>query len=54
VLELRDANGGLVLAIVLEVQRDKDLDKEYSWPVYVTVVRAKKRCPTVVLRARWT
>jgi hypothetical protein len=49
VLELRDANGVLVLAIVLEVQRDKDPDKEYSWPVYVTVVRAKKRCPTVVL-----
>jgi hypothetical protein len=48
-LELRDANGELVLAIVLEVQRDKDPDKEYSWPVYVTVVRAKKRCPTVVL-----
>jgi hypothetical protein len=49
VIELRDANGVLVLAIVLEVQRDKDPDKEYSWPVYVTVVRAKKRCPTVVL-----
>jgi hypothetical protein len=49
VLELRDANGALVLAIVLEVQRDKDPDKEYSWPVYVAVVRAKKRCPTVVL-----
>jgi hypothetical protein len=49
VLELRDANGVLVLAIVVEVQRDKDPDKEYSWPVYVTVVRAKKRCPTVVL-----
>jgi len=49
VLELRDTNGGVVLAVVLEVQRDKDLDKEYSWPVYVTVVRAKKRCPTVVL-----
>jgi len=49
VLELRDANGALVLAIVFEVQRDKDPDKEYSWPVYVTVVRARKRCPTVVL-----
>ena len=49
VLELRDANGALVLAIVIEVQRDKDPDKEYSWPVYVSVVRAKKRCPTVVL-----
>ena len=49
VLELRDTNGVVVLAIVLEVQRDKDPDKGYSWPVYVTVVRAKKRCPTVVL-----
>jgi hypothetical protein len=49
VLELRDANGALVLAIVVEVQRDVDPDKEYSWPVYVTVVRAKKRCDTVVL-----
>jgi hypothetical protein len=49
VIELRDANGVLVLAIVLEVQRDEDPDKEYSWPVYVTVARAKKRCPAIVL-----
>jgi hypothetical protein len=49
VLELRDAHGSLVLAIVLEVQRDEDPDKSYSWPVYVTVVRAKKRGPTIVL-----
>jgi hypothetical protein len=49
VLELRDAAGKLVLAIVLEVQREKDPDKKYSWPVYLTVVRAKKRCPTCVL-----
>src|SRR4051812_10564303 len=49
VLELRDANGVLVLAIILEVQRDEDPDKKYSWPVYVTVVRAKKRCNTIVL-----
>ncbi|MEP7119608.1 MAG: hypothetical protein ABJE95_01815 [Byssovorax sp.] len=49
VLELRDANGMLVLAIVLEVQRDEDPDKKFSWPVYVTVVRARKRCDTVVL-----
>jgi len=49
VIELRDASGTLVLAIVLEVQRDEDVDKEYSWPVYVSVVRAKKRCPAVVL-----
>lgn len=49
VLELRDAEGTVVLAIVLEVQRDRDPDKKYSWPVYVTVVRARKRCDTVVL-----
>ncbi len=49
VIELRAVSGGLVLAIVLEVQRDVDPDKKYAWPVYVTVVRAKKRCETVVL-----
>ncbi|WP_437964221.1 hypothetical protein WMF04_31475 [Sorangium sp. So ce260] len=49
VLELRDASGTLALAIVIEVQRDVDPDKKFSWPTYVTVVRAKKRCRTVVL-----
>jgi hypothetical protein len=49
VIELRDASGILVLAIILEVQRNEDPDKKYSWPVYVTVVRAKKRCDTLVL-----
>ncbi|WP_437764451.1 hypothetical protein WMF27_35295 [Sorangium sp. So ce281] len=49
VIELRDANGVLVLAIVIEVQRDTDPDKKFSWPTYVTIVRAKKRCGTVVL-----
>ncbi|MGK4005758.1 hypothetical protein WMF31_24230 [Sorangium sp. So ce1036] len=49
VLELRDAKGALVLAIVLEVQRDVDPDKKFSWPMYVTGVRARRRCATVVL-----
>ena len=49
VLELRDAKGALVLAIVVEVQRHEDPDKSYAWPVYVAVVRAKKRCPAIVL-----
>ena len=49
VLELRDAEGATVLAIVLEVQRDKDPVKKYSWLVYVAAVRARKRCPTIVL-----
>jgi hypothetical protein len=49
VLELRDASRAIVLAIVLEVQREKDPDKKFSWLVYVAVVRARKRCPTIVL-----
>ncbi|AUX20112.1 uncharacterized protein SOCEGT47_005750 [Sorangium cellulosum] len=49
VLELRDASGKLVLAIVLEVQRNVDPNKKFSWPTYVTGVRARKRCATVVL-----
>ncbi|WP_437672997.1 hypothetical protein [Sorangium sp. So ce131] len=49
VLELRDANGALVLAIVIEVQREEDPNKKFSWPVYATAVRARKRCGTVVL-----
>ena len=49
VLELRDAKGTVVLAIVLEVQRDEDPDKKHAWPVYVSVVRARKRCGTLVL-----
>jgi hypothetical protein len=49
VLELRDWSGATVLAIVLEVQREKDPDKKYSWLAYVSTVRARKRCPTIVL-----
>jgi len=49
VLALRDAAGALVMSIILEVQRDKDTDKKYSWPVYLVVERAKKRCPACVL-----
>jgi hypothetical protein len=49
VLELRDAGGAFVLAIVVEVQRDEDPEKKYSWPAYVAVVRARKRCAAAVL-----
>jgi hypothetical protein len=49
VLELRDASGALVLAIVFEVQREQDPRKKGSWPVYVAVVHARKQCPTIVL-----
>ena len=49
VLELLDEKGKPVFLIVLEMQRDEDRDKKYSWPVYVTVVRAKKRCQAIIL-----
>lgn len=49
VLELRDGKGSFVLSIVLEVQRDKEPRKKYSWPVYVTVARAERECETIVL-----
>jgi hypothetical protein len=49
VVELRAASGEPALAIVVEVQRDVDARKKYSWPVYAVVLRAKKQCPTIVL-----
>jgi hypothetical protein len=49
VLELRDEKGAFVLSIVLEVQRDKEPRKKYSWPVYVTVARAERECEAIVL-----
>lgn len=49
VLELRDESGTVVLVIVVEVQRQEDPDKKFSLPVYVAVVRAKKRCDAIVL-----
>jgi hypothetical protein len=49
VLELRDEMGGLVLSIIVEVQRDEDPDKKYSWAVYVAVERARKHCPVLLL-----
>lgn len=49
VIELRDQHGKVVLAIVFEMQRDKDPDKLYSIPVYVAVARSQRRCPTVAL-----
>jgi hypothetical protein len=43
-------NGGApVLAIVIEVQIDRDPEKWFSWPFYVAGVRAKLRCETCLL-----
>lgn len=49
------------LAIVVEVQRgDEKEEKRYAWPVYLASVRARLRCPAVLLvicpdkrTARW-
>jgi hypothetical protein len=49
VLELCDDEEALVLSIILEVQRDGDPDKKFSWPVYLAAVRARKRCPALIL-----
>jgi len=49
VLDLRDAEGAVVLAIILEAQREKKPRKKYVWPVYAAVGRAERECPTLVL-----
>lgn len=40
---------GPVLAVVVEVQLGRDRDKRWSWPVYLATLRARLRCPTVLL-----
>jgi hypothetical protein len=37
------------LAVIVEVQLSYDTGKEYSWPAYLTQVRAAHRCPAVLL-----
>lgn len=43
------ANGKAVLAVIVEVQRGEDKDKRWSWPAYVGTLRARQRCPVVLL-----
>lgn len=38
-----------VFAVVVEVQLGRDPGKRWSWPVYVTTLRARLRCPTALL-----
>ncbi|MFI5780481.1 hypothetical protein [Nocardia sp. NPDC051570] len=37
------------LAVIVEVQLRPDLDKAWSWPVYVSTLRARLRAPTLLL-----
>ena len=38
--------GKPIFAIVVEVQLSPDEEKRYTWPVYLTHMRARLRCPT--------
>ena len=38
-----------VLAVVIEVQLRRDRTKRWTWPVYLTTLRARLRCPSLLL-----
>lgn len=45
---IRDGENALG-AIIVEVQLSPDPDKAHTWPVYVTTLRARLRCPVTLL-----
>jgi hypothetical protein len=49
VVVLRDRNGEVVAAVIVEVQLAVDKDKLRAWPVYVAVARARLGCPVTLL-----
>jgi hypothetical protein len=50
VVTLRDADEDTpVLGIVVEVQLSRDGDKWWSWPAYLVTLRARLRCPAMLL-----
>lgn len=38
-----------VLGVIVEVQLARDSDKRWTWPVYVSTLRARLRCPVMLL-----
>ncbi|MCO5994573.1 hypothetical protein [Actinoallomurus rhizosphaericola] len=38
-----------VLAVVVEIQLGRDQGKRWSWPVYLAGLRARTRCPAILL-----
>lgn len=42
-------NAHPVRAVVVEVQLRRDEDKAWTWPVYLHTLRARLRCPTLLL-----
>ena len=49
VLTLYNDDDEPVMGIVVEVQLQIDRQKEYSWPEYVTGLRARLKCPVALL-----
>ncbi|GAA1667959.1 hypothetical protein GCM10009830_12160 [Glycomyces endophyticus] len=45
----RDEAGVPVFAVIIEVQRGQDNRKHYSWPMYLTILRARLRCQVRLL-----
>lgn len=45
----RDEAGVPVFAVIIEVQRTQDSRKHYSWPMYLTILRARLKCPVRLL-----
>lgn len=48
-LVFRDSEHQASAAVVVEVQRSKDPDKRWTWPLYVAALRARCRCPVTLL-----
>jgi len=38
-----------VLAVVVEAQLGRDKNKQWTWPVYLATLRARLKCPAVLL-----
>ncbi|MEU6713198.1 hypothetical protein ABZ897_17080 [Nonomuraea sp. NPDC046802] len=49
VVTLLDSEKEPLTAIILEVQREYDKNKYWSWPVYLATHRGRVKCPTVLL-----
>jgi hypothetical protein len=49
VIVLHGRNGRAITGVIVEVQLRKDRDKLRAWPVYVAALRARLRCPAVLL-----
>ncbi|PRY57766.1 hypothetical protein [Glycomyces artemisiae] len=45
----RSEAGVPVFAVIIEVQRHQDNRKQFSWPMYVTILRARLQCPVRLL-----